>query len=409
MEDKELKRSYFRKGLTAFLVIAASIVFYFFMLRIEGLAKYASRVMHVLQPVIFGLVIAYLVNPIVNFLNGKLIPFLKNHMKDPERARKTGNSISVIVSVLFFCIILVGIVALVVPQFITSITNIITVLPGQIDALISKAEKLVRNDKRAEQAFVTALEYGKKWLQTDLSSFVNRLATSVATGILSVVNFVKNLGIGIIFAIYLLLSKRKFVNGTKKVFYALFREKAVTRIFEWLSKSHEVFSNFINGKLLDSFIMGIICFIGLTILGIPYPVLIASIIAVTNVIPVFGPWIGGIPTTALVLISDPVKGIYLAIFQIVLQTIEGNIIEPKILGNKIGLDTFWVVFAIVLGGGMFGIIGMLIGVPGFAVIYYIIAAIINYLLRRKGKSTDSADYANSNGDINKLNGGDGNA
>ena len=360
---------------------------------------FLSRVVKVLQPVTLGLVIAYLVNPIVNYLNARLIPFFKKRMKSPKKAVRVSNGISVLVAILVFCVILFGFIALIIPQFAISVADLVKTLPGKLTALSKKGLVFVKSNSTLMEVYERLLDYGEKWVEEDLADFAARLGSSVASGVLDVANFFKNLVIGIIFSVYLLISKRSFVNQTKKLFYAVFSDNAVKRIFEWLSKCHEIFSGFINGKLIDSLIIGILCFIGTTILGIPHSLLISCIIGVTNIIPVFGPWIGGIPSTVLVLLVSPVKGLYLGIYIILLQTLDGNVIGPKILGRKTGLNTFWVVFAIVLGGGLFGVIGMLIGVPSFAICYYLLVSLINYLLKKKNKSTNSGDYYNSNGDL----------
>lgn len=400
--DKELRRGYFYKGLTAFCVIAAAILFYFFILRIGDLAGFFGKTVGVLQPVIMGLVIAYLINPIVNYLNARMIPFFKKRMKNGRTAVKTSNAISVALAEILFCLIVFGFMALIIPQFAISVADIVKTLPAKMTEYGNKGLKFVRSNATLKEIYERAIEYGEKWVREDLATFAAKLGSSVASGVLDVANFLKNFVIGIVISIYFMLSKRMFVNQTKKLIYAVFSEKTVERIFGWFSRSHKIFSGFINGKLLDSLIIGVLCFIGTSILGVPYALLISCIIGITNIIPVFGPWIGGIPSTILVLLVDPLKGLYLGIFIILLQMLDGNILGPKILGDRIGISTFWVVFAIVLGGGLFGILGMLLGVPGFAILYYILASFINYLLRRKNKSQNSADYAFSNGDLEKL-------
>ena len=397
--DKDTRRDYFHKGLTAFCVIAAAIVFFFLFLRLGDITGFLGKTINVLQPVIMGLVIAYLINPVVNFLNARLIPFFRKRMKNGKSAVKLSNSLSVFAAEILFCVIVFGFMALIIPQFAISVADIVKTLPGKMTEYGRKGLKFVQSNATLKEIYERAIEYGEKWVKEDLSSFATKLGSSVASGVLDVANFLKNFVIGIVFSIYLMFSKRTFVNQTKKVFYAVFDDKTVSKIFSWFATVHKIFSGFINGKLIDSLIIGVLCFIGTSILGIPYALLISCIIGVTNIIPVFGPWIGGIPSTILVLLVNPLKGLYLGIFIILLQTLDGNILGPKILGNRIGLNTFWVVFAIVLGGGLFGVLGMLIGVPGFAIIYYVAATLVNYLLRKKNKSTNSADYYNSNGDL----------
>ena len=170
--------------------------------------------------------------------------------------------------------------------------------------------------------------------------------------------------------------------------------KIIQLIIKVIRKANDIFGGFITGKILDSLIIGLICYIGCVILRIPSAILVAVIVGVTNVIPVFGPFIGAVPSIFLVIIQSPIHALYLLIFIIVLQQVDGNIIGPKILGSSTGLSTFWVMFAILLGGGVFGFMGMLLGVPIFGIIYYIIKEIVNYILKKKKLSTDTRKYIN---------------
>ena len=265
-------------------------------------------------------------------------------------------------------------------------------MPEKIDTVIKHSEDYLHSNAKLENVFTAVLDYGKNWLETDFSDYASKLASSFASGVLGAVNFIKNLAIGIICAIYLLLSKKLYLAKIRKLLYCMFNKENVQKIIRVCKRSHTVFSGFINGKLLDSLIIGVLCFIGVTALRMPYTVLISVIIGVTNVIPVFGPYIGAIPCALLLLLTEPVKGLYFVIFIILLQTLDGNILGPKILGQKIGLDTFWVVFAIVVGGGLFGIIGMVIGVPVFAVVYYAVKVLVNRRLSKKGLPVSLNEY-----------------
>ncbi|MBO4693712.1 MAG: AI-2E family transporter [Clostridia bacterium] len=393
MDNRNFKREYLFKGITAFLVIAACVIFAFFVFKIDVIWGYLGKIITVLKPVIYGLVIAYLVNPMVRFFDKYISKIIMKKAKKPEKAARVSDIISSIVAILIFSAIIVGLFLLVIPQLITSISGFINTFPARLDAISGWGRKLLRENEKLQDIFTKILEYEKNWLKTDLSGFVNKLASNLASGVWSIVDFFKNFGLGLIFAIYLLLSKDKLLNQSKKTMYALFSDKTVGRILSWLSKSHKVFSGFINGKLLDSLIIGALCFAGTTILGVPYALLVSVIVGITNIIPVFGPYIGGIPSAILVTIESPIKGLYFIIFVILLQILDGNFIGPKILGDKTGLSNFWVMFAIVVGGGLFGILGMLIGVPAFAVIYYAFALFVNYRLQKKNKSTLSDDYS----------------
>ncbi len=393
MDNKNFKREYIFKGITAFLVIAACVLFAFIVFKIDVIWGYVKKIFVVLSPVIFGLVIAYLVNPMVDFFEKYISKLMFRKAKNAEKALRASQIISVVLAILIFAVVIVGLILLVIPQIITSVSSFINSFPARLDAISAWSNNFLKENEKMQGLLTRVLDYEKNWLKTDLSGTVNNIASNLASGVWSVVNFFKNFGLGLIFAIYLLFSKDKLINQTKKMMFALMSDKTVGRILSWLSKSNKVFSGFINGKLLDSLIIGVLCFIGTTVLGIPYALLVSVIVGVTNIIPVFGPYIGGIPSAVLVTIENPMKGLYFIIFVILLQALDGNFIGPKILGNKTGLSNFWVMFAIVIGGGLFGVIGMLIGVPAFAVIYYAFALFINYRLKAKDKSTLSDDYS----------------
>lgn len=393
MNNKDFKRDYFFKGLTAFLVIAACVLFAFIVFKIDIIWNYVKKIISVLSPVIVGLVIAYLVNPMVKFFAKYVSKVTGYKAKNPEKAERAADVISVLLAILVFAVIIIGLFWLVIPQLINSVSSFVNSLPQKMNDVSAWSKSFLKENEKLQGLFLRGIEYGENWLKNDLSKFLNNAASNLASGVWSVVNFLKNFGLGLIFAIYLLFSKDKLINQSKKMLYAFLSDKTMDRILSWLSKSHKVFSGFINGKLLDSLIVGILCFIGTTALSIPYALLVSVIVGVTNVIPVFGPYIGGIPSAILVMIASPSKGLYFIILVIFLQILDGNFIGPKILGNKTGLSNFWVMFAIVVGGGLFGVIGMLIGVPAFAVIYYAFALFVNYRLKKKSKSTSSDDYS----------------
>lgn len=395
MQNKNFKLKYFYIGFTAFLTVAACVVFFFLIYRLPGILSFFAKILSVTQPVIIGLIIAYLVNPIANSINSVLLKLSNKYFKKkPEITRKISNAVSVLGALAVFLLLLILVIYMIVPQFIESISSMIKVLPGQLDAFITKISAEFERNKDLQNLINTVYQYEKDWLQNDLAGYVNSFASYFASCVWSVVSFLKNFAVGLIFALYILFNKALLMRQFRKLLYACIKNTFVEHIFKTGDKAHKIFSGFIYGKLLDSFIIGVLCFIGISILGIPYTMLVAVVIGVTNVIPVFGPYLGGIPCAALILITDPIKGLYFIIFIILLQALDGNFIGPKILGNSTGLSAFWVVFAIVVGGGLFGIVGMLIGVPVFAVLYYLVAAFVNFRLKRKNLPCDS-DYYDS--------------
>ena len=395
MKSSNFKRKYFYIGLTAFLVVAACVLFFFLIFRLPGILSFFGKILSVTQPVIIGLVIAYLVNPIANSINGGLLKLSNKYFnKKPRLIRKISNAISVFGALAVFILMIILIIYMIVPQFIESISSMIKVLPGQLDAFIKEISAEFERNKDLQNLINAVYEYEQEWLQNDLTGYVNSIATYFASGVWSVVSFLKDFAVGLIFAVYILFNKALLMRQFRKLLYACLNNAAVEHIFKTGKKAHRIFSGFIYGKLLDSFIIGVLCFIGISILKIPYTMLVAVVIGVTNIIPVFGPYLGAIPCAALILLTDPIKGLYFIVFIILLQALDGNFIGPKILGNSTGLSAFWVVFAIVLGGGLLGVLGMLIGVPLFAVIYYLVTTFVNFRLNKKNLPTAS-DYYDS--------------
>ena len=226
----------------------------------------------------------------------------------------------------------------------------------------------------------------------DLLPKSNTYLTSITTGLINVFKVLLNIIVGLIVSVYLLFSKETFIGQFKKLNYALFKPKKANIVIQTARKSNEIFGGFISGKILDSMIIGIICYIVLLIMKMPYPVLVSVIVGVTNIIPFFGPFIGAVPSFIIIVLANPIQGLYFLIFVVILQQVDGNIIGPNILGDSTGLSPFWVIFAIMVGGGLFGFAGMLLGVPTFAVIYYIMQEILRYFLRKRDLPQDSSQY-----------------
>lgn len=377
---------HFRKGLTFFLVIAACVIFYFALLRIDDITAKIYKIIDVLKPILYGLAIAYLLNPIVKQVDRWLIPVLEKKMS-AKKARKTSRAIGVLVSLILLIALIIALCNMMIPELYKSIRDMVYTLPGQISDVVSKITSIQTDSSPTGIMVRNLIEQGsdalQNWIRQDLLTKVNEIMSNLTVGIINFVSEILNFLIGLIVSIYILFSKETFSAQSKKMVYAIFRTNHANMILHLTKKSNEIFGGFIIGKIIDSLIIGVLCFFGLTILKMPYILLISVIVGVTNVIPFFGPYIGAIPSAILILLNDPVKGIYFLIFILILQQLDGNVIGPKILGNSTGLSAFWVVFSILIGGGLFGFVGMIMGVPTFAVIYYIITMLINHMLEKK--------------------------
>ena len=386
---------HFRKGITFFLVIAACVIFYFLLLRIEDISVGVSKVIDVLKPILYGMVIAYLLNPIVKQIDRWLIPQLKKKMSQ-EKAKKVSRSVGVFAALVMLLALILALCNMLIPELYKSIRDMVQTLPGQISDMVTKIISIQKDTSPAGVMARNLLEKGsdalQNWIKQDLLTKVNEVMSNLTVGIINFVSEILNFLIGLIVSVYILFSKETFSAQSKKIVYAVLRTDHANMILHLTKKSNEIFGGFIIGKIIDSMIIGVLCFFGLTLLKMPYILLISVIVGVTNVIPFFGPYIGAIPSAVLILLNDPIKGLYFLIFILVLQQLDGNVIGPKILGNSTGLSAFWVVFSIMLGGGLFGFAGMIMGVPTFAVVYYIITMLINHLLEKKKLPLQTSEY-----------------
>ena len=383
-----------------FLVLAAAIVFYLFVQKIGVLFTWVSQLMNFLLPVLYGFSIAYLLNPMIHYFDDKLLPRL---FKRIRRGTKRGISITLTYLITFVLISLF--VALVIPQLVNSLVAIGTNVPSYMKYLqtlymrfsnMLKELEYLDNDTVQQlvsailQSFEAILGRLGDWLTGDFVNKIWNMASRLTTGVFDMI-------LGIILSIYFLIDREKLVAQLNKICTAIFKERTVNYLKEIAADMDRVFSGFILGKILDSLAVGTLCFIGMSLLGLPYALLISVILAVTNVIPYFGPIIGAVPGFLLVFISSPTKGpmqsLIFLVFILVLMQFDGNILEPKILGDSTGLSSFWVIVSILLFNGFFGILGMFIGVPCFAVIYNLMKRTTAYILRKKGLSTHTRDYA----------------
>ncbi len=399
-------KTYFMKGFTYFLVIVACIVCYFAFLRIDDIAKFLKEVATILQPIIMGLVFAYLLNPMVKMIERNLIPVLDEKIKNEKKVRSLARNIGVFTSILITLAVVVLLLNMVLPELYESIRDMIISLPGQMNDAMEYLEAHAIKDSAISGTLNTVLENAaaslETWLRTDLISQVNQMMSSLTSGVISFFETLFNIVIGLIVSVYVLTSKEKFIGQCKKATYALFQKDRANLILQVTRKSNEIFGGFVIGKIIDSIIIGIICFVVLSLLKMPYTLLVSVVVGVTNVIPFFGPFIGAIPSIILILLAEPIKGLYFMIFILLLQQFDGNILGPKILGNSTGLSAFWVVFSILLGGGMFGFVGMVMGVPTFAVFYYLVEMFLNQKLQKKKLPSSSdafekVDYIDEDG------------
>lgn len=386
----------FGRSIAMFLAVAACILLYFALLRASQISAAVSTLIGVAKPIIYGLGIAYLLNPIVKLVDKRMLPFLEKKCPNFKKKKQLSRSVGIFLSLLFLLAVVVALLNMMIPELYSSIRDMILNVPSQMNRFVDSLSEMNRDNSTLgtllENIMTEATEFLQNWMRTDLMNSVNELMSSLTVGVINILKEILNLLIGLIVSAYVLFSKEKFSRQCKKITYALFKPSSANMLLHLTIKSNEIFGGFIIGKIIDSAIIGVLCFVGLSIMNMPYTLLVSVIVGVTNVIPFFGPYIGAIPSAVLILLADPKMGVYFIIFILALQQFDGNVLGPKILGNSTGLSAFWVVFSILIAGGLFGVPGMILGVPAFAVIYYIVDMLIDYRLEKRKLPTQTSAY-----------------
>jgi predicted PurR-regulated permease PerM len=398
MDKKPHIKPYLYGMLAGFGAISLSILFFFLIYRFQGFGDAISKLTGILMPFIYGAVIAYLLKPVCNCVED----FLRRLL--PEKMGTAANMLAVTISLLFGILVVYALIMMIVPQLITSVTTLYYTARNNLNDFVdwaSHQEIIASNQKLLdfiETSYDNLQDTLDNLVRTKLVPSMQSLLSGAALGVMSFVTFLKNIVIGLIVSVYLLASRKKFGQQGKLILYSLVKPRWANLIMEEIRYADRMFGGFINGKILDSAIIGVLCYIACLIFKFPSALLVSVIIGVTNVIPFFGPFIGAIPATLLILIQNPIKALWFVLFVLVLQQVDGNIIGPKILGNTTGLSSFWVLFAILLFGGLWGFVGMIIGVPLFAVIYDVLKKFVFHGLRRNEEMELVTTYHDNFGD-----------
>lgn len=400
-----LLRKAFGRWFGLFLVLASALLFYLVIVNLDSIFGYISYVAGIIKPVIYGAVIAYILNPLMKIYQRLLIAaYARRGKQIPEKKKGILNGITITLALITGILIIVVLFILVIPQIITTMVALVNNLPEQVDAYYKELVIKIENNRFIADTLQEVVLQGTKfldeklttevipWMRTELLPNLNTYARQFASGVAAFLSVLYNLFIGLIVAVYLLSSKRVFAAQAKKIVYGLLKKRNADLVIYYVRISNNMFSGFISGKIVDSAIIGLICFVAMNALKLPYTMLVSVIVGVTNVIPVFGPYIGAVPSALLILLVDPKQALYFLVLIIVIQQLDGNIIGPAILGESTGLSAFWVLFSILLFGGFWGIAGMLVGCPLFAVIYRIIRDFISMKLRQKELSDNTWEY-----------------
>ena len=392
-------KKYLYWGITAFCVIACAIVFYMALNYLPAVGSAIGKLLSILSPFLWGLVISYLLLPAMRRMeNGAFIPLCRKLYKNNKKSdgARLARGLSVLISEIILLVILAALVWLIIPQLYQSLETIVKNSNTYINTLSSWVERMLVDYPEIEQYAMDILgsvnESLVDWIQSKILPELGSLLTNVTAGVYYVLMGVYNLIIGIIVSVYILANHETFSANAKRLLYSIFSVETAQKIRKALNFTDRTFAGFISGKLLDSAIIGFICYIVCAILNMPYALLVSVIVGVTNVIPFFGPFIGAVPSALIILLVDPFKCLVFVIFIIILQQLDGNVIGPKILGSSIGINGFWVMFSIIFGAGLFGFWGMLLGVPVFVVIYTGINNAIDRKLKRSDLPWETEDY-----------------
>ncbi len=426
-------KKYTTVAVYSLIVIAAAVLFVVFVFKIDSFVEGFSWIGTVAAPIICGVVVAYIVNPLMMWIERTFFKKLKNDPppekglvmkklestrvgstavvrtlekhaasteKKQRRRRIAARALSVSIAYILLLAIITGIGIAVVPSVATSVVDLADKMPGYVknlDAFLK--EFFVNNPEIAGLISDSFTEIGSVLdkISDMMEPMAGDIIGSVSNGVLKfaagLLTGLKNVLIGLIIAIYFLFSKERLLAQCKKILFAFLKNSTCQRIFYVAGKSNAIFKNYVISNLVDALIIFAAMAIGMLVMEMPYPLLLAVVCGVTNLIPFFGPFIGAIPCGLIILLVDPVKVIWFGIFVLVLQQVDGNVIKPHLFGESMGLPAVWVLVSITIGGGLFGIPGMLLGVPVFAVLYLLFAEFVSSKLKRKKMPEDTGEYS----------------
>ena len=385
------KRRYFYLMMSIFGAISLSILVFFLLYRFQGVGDVFHKLKDILAPFIYGGVVAYLLRPMCNWYSEGFHKMMKG------RNAKLAEVLAITCSMITGLLVVYLLIIMILPELYTSIQNVWIMMPDRVQAFLDWAtvtfgedEQLLYALESAYEALYTSID---AWAQNTLVPYVTNIVSGVGMSVLKVLNFLLDFLIGIIVAVYLLLSRKKFAKQGVMIVRSSLPKRWADLVLEEIAFVDKMFGGFIDGKIVDSGIIGLLCYFGCLIFKFPNPLLVSAIVGITNVIPFFGPFIGAVPATLLIMLVDPIKGLWFILFVFGLQQLDGNVIGPKILGDRTGLSSFWVLFGIILFGGLWGLVGMVVAVPLVAVLYDLIKRVVFRGLRKQNCMEVWDEYA----------------
>ena len=396
------RTQYLKWGLTAFLTVCAVLVFYDTFYMGGTLQQFVSKLASVLAPVVYGAVIAYLLTPVMNWIERVLHAawqrvFPKKH---PKNAAGILRFFSILLAETVAILLIYLLMSVLIPQLIDSVAMLINNAESYYNKIYVWVTNLLEKnpeiagwvEKNLESYYNDLMKVLTEQVLPGAQQMLTTITGGIWTGIWGLVTFTTNFLVGIIISVYLLAMKEKSLARCCKLLYALLQEEQARWVVRATRKTNQIFSGFVRGKMLDSLIIGILCFIGCSIFSLPYTPLVSVVVGVTNMIPFFGPFLGAVPSAFLILLVSPKQCLIFIVFIIVLQQIDGNIIGPKILGDATGISSFWVVVAITVGGGFAGVLGMFLGVPIFACLQTLVKYLTDRRLEKRHMPLEACEY-----------------
>ena len=388
-------KRYLKIGITGAAILASGILCAFVLFKMRVIIAVLKGITGILKPFLYGAVFAYLLAPLCNKIEEKLFQIFPK-AKEKGRAKRFICFIAIVISMCVAIAIIWLIIMMIIPQVWDSVMKIIQMVPGKLTVINNWIEHMLENQPELQAYFEEfsgqAESHINSLLNVDTIQKVQSIINSLSVQVFGVLGVVKNIFLGLLISAYLLGSRKLFGAQAGLILHGIFSDKWARIIEDEIRYTDKMFNGFLVGKIIDSAIIGLLCFAGTSIMGFEAPAFISVIIGITNIIPFFGPFIGAIPCGLLLLLENPMHCVYFVIFIFVLQQLDGNVIGPKILGNTTGVSSFWVLFAILLFGGMWGVVGMVIGVPLFAVIYDIIRKLVYRGLRKHKRESMITDY-----------------
>lgn len=398
----KIEKKYLSIGLIALIVVILALSFNYMLEHEVRLEEFKTVVNGTMWPILVGCIMAYLLNPVLKFFEKYCFEPLSRIVfrgQNKEKKQKSfSRGLGIICTEVLFLVLLVGGLYLVIPQVYTSLVKIVTDAPKYYIEVTEWINKLDSDKSELSKYLLMGLDriYGQaiEYLNKEILPNMDKIVAGITSGIVGGLKMVLNLILALIISIYVMAGKETLISVGKKLTFSVFSRKNANAVLKGVRYADNVFGGFINGKIIDSFIIGVLCYIFMVIVDFDYTILISMIVGVTNIIPYFGPFIGAIPSVLILLMTDFKQGIIFAIFVVILQQLDGNVIGPLILGDRLKISSMWILFAILVGGGLFGIPGMILGAPCFACIYALVSAICKNKLAEKELPVITEDYYN---------------